>query len=259
MHLLDDSIRRDGKLIIVFKEIQMNYKLKLLLAILFFCGEYAFSQDNQLTEKEKKQGWELLFNGRNLDNWHVYNRDKAMGGWHAADGMIVFHPNGDAVGGADLVSDEEFDDFDLRLEWKISKGGNSGVFFGVQEEAKYPYESYTGIEMQVLDNEEADDRHDPTHLAGALYDLIDASKISKPKPVGQWNAVRISHYKGRIAFWLNGVKTADINKNSPEWKNRVANSKFKDSDFGKFDRGRIALQDHTDEVAFRNIKIRRLK
>lgn len=219
---------------------------------------------NTLTPEEEAEGWILLFDGVTTAGWHTFNRDEAAEGWTVRDGELRFRLPPGQKGRGDLVTDAEFEDFDLRLEWKISEGGNSGIFFGVKEGPEYGWASSTGVEMQVLDNQAGADRFDPTHLAGAMYDLIDASETSRPNPAGCWNRVRILKRAGKVTFRLNGIVTAQVDMNSPEWRRMVARSKwngadrFNGADFGKFPCGRIALQDHFDEVAYRNIKIRPL-
>lgn len=227
-----------------------------LLALLFAVSALSAQNVNALSTSEAKDGWKLLFDGKTVKGWHSYNKPGEIGSaWTVKNGELNFVKAEGKTGG-DIVSDEEFDNFDLRMEWRISKGGNSGIFVGVKEDPKYQWAFATGIEMQVLDNIDAADRHDPSHLAGSMYDLIDAKETSKPKPVGEWNEARILKKDGQVTFWLNGVMTANAYTGGAEWIELVNDSKFKGSDFGKFQKGKIALQDHGNEVAFRNIKIK---
>jgi len=232
----------------------------LFFVLLLYCRQPV----NVLTREETYEGWQLLFDGQTTNGWHSFNNDTVLPAWKVKNGELVLRITEDGERGWDLVTDEEFENFDLRLEWKISKGGNSGIFFGVKEGSGYGWASSTGIEMQLLDNIDGADRNDPKHLAGSMYDLIDASGTSKPKPVGEWNEARILKSDGKVTFWLNGIITANVDMNSPEWEELVRNSKwngtdqYNGSDFGKFSKGKIALQDHFDEVFFRNIKIKRL-
>lgn len=230
----------------------------LFLAGCLSVGQMMAQKPNALIRKEKKEGWKLLFDGKTTQGWHTFNKNKVSKGWYVENGELTFTLPQEELERGDIVTDAEFENFDLRLEWKISKGGNSGVFFSVKEGEQYGYSSSTGVEMQVLDNIDGADRHDPKHLAGALYDLISAEKTSKPNPVGEWNDVRILKKDGHITFWLNGVVTADIQMYGDEWNKLIHNSKFNGSDFGRFAKGKIALQDHFDHVSYRNIKIKEL-
>ncbi|WP_345231900.1 DUF1080 domain-containing protein [Olivibacter ginsenosidimutans] len=235
-------------------------KISLSICSCLFLAATAFAQQaNSLTSQEKKDGWKLLFDGKSTKGWHTYRKDKAGAAWTVQDGALVFNSPSDKSEGGDLVTDKEYENYDLTLEWKISEGGNSGIIFGVKEDPKYGASYETGIEMQVLDNIKAEDRHYPNHLAGTLYDLIGSAEVSKPKAVGEWNQARILYNKGEITLWLNGVQTANVKIGSPEWLNLLAKSKFHDWEgFAKYPKGKIALQDHGHEVAFRNIKIKQL-
>jgi hypothetical protein len=216
---------------------------------------------NTLTQKEKKEGWKLLFDGKTTQGWHTYLRDTVGSKWQVKDGAIIFDPSQPASGGGDIVTNEAYENYELNLEWKISKGGNSGIIFDVQEDPKYDATYLTGPEMQVLDNIDASDNKKQNHLAGCLYDLSGDATVSKPNPVGEWNQVRLIQNKGHLTFWLNGIKTYDGQIGSEEWNNLVANSKFKNKEFGSFakvTKGKIALQQHPGSSAWRNIKVRML-
>lgn len=214
---------------------------------------------NTLTKQEKKEGWKLLFDGKTTQGWHTYLRDTVGSKWQVKNGALVFDPSQPQSGGGDIVTNKEYENFELRLEWKISKGGNSGIIFDVQENPKYDATYLTGPEMQVLDNIDASDNKKQNHLAGCLYDMAGDATVSKPKPVGEWNQVRLIQNKGHLTFWLNGIKTYDGQMGSAEWNKMVAGSKFNDkefSDFGKIAKGKIALQQHPGSSQWRNIKIR---
>lgn len=217
-------------------------------------------QANTLTAKEKKQGWQLLFNGENTDGWHTYLQQTASPAWKVADGALEFDKDAKKNGapGGDLVTNGEYENYELALEWKISEGGNSGIIFGVHEDPQYKATYLTGPEMQVLDDDKHPDGKINKHNAGDLYDLKKSVKRAT-KPVGEWNQARILKKDGHLTFWLNGVKTVETTMGSDEWKELVGNSKFKTWEgFGKFAKGHIALQDHGDKVWYRNIKIRTL-
>lgn len=217
------------------------------------------STDNTLTKKEKKQGWELLFDGTTTNGWHSFNKPNLGAAWSAQDGTLHFAGGKGRENGGDAVTSEEFGDFNLKLEWKISPNGNSGIMFLVKEDPKYQYAYYTGPEMQVLDNNGHPDAKIQKHRAGDLYDLI-TSVPENVKTVGEWNQVEIKLEKGRLELWQNGVAVVSTTLWDDQWNAMVAGSKFKGlEDFAKFKNGRIVLQDHGNDVWFKNIKIKKLK
>ena len=217
--------------------------------------------DNQLTKQEKKDGWKLLFDGKTTSGWHTYLRDTVGSKWQVKNGAIIFDPSQPQNGGGDIVTNAEYENYELNLDWKISNGGNSGIILDIQENTKYKATYATGPEMQVLDNINAADNKKENHLAGCLYDLSGGPAVSKPKPVGEWNHVRIIQKNGHLTFWLNGIQTFDGQIGSDEWKAMVANSKFKNpgfEDFAKVAKGKIALQEHPGSSEWKNIKIKQL-
>jgi len=241
------------------KVINSVSKRTLFFTMLVLAGVAGLAQQpNTLSKKEMKEGWKLLFDGHTTKGWHTYLRDTVGAKWQVKDNALVFDPSQPQEGGGDIVTNDSYENYELRLEWKISKGGNSGIIFDVQEDPKYSATYLTGPEMQVLDNIDASDNKKQNHLAGCLYDMAGDSTVSKPKPVGEWNEVRLIQNKGHLTFWLNGIKTYDGQIGSDEWNNMVANSKFKSkpfSDFAKVAKGKIALQQHPGSSQWRNIKI----
>lgn len=236
------------------KRIQRTACLILLTGILSFD---AMAQ-NTLTEKEKADGWKLLFDGKSTTGWRTFNSDKAEAGWGIADGALHLDKNA-KDGRGDILTDKEYENYELTLEWKIGACGNSGIIFNVVEDKKYKTTYLTGPEMQVLDNTCHPDAKIIKHRAGDLYDLISCSKETV-KPAGEWNLIKLVSNHGKMEFWLNGTNTVNFTMHTPEWDAMVAGSKFKNMpDFGKATKGRIALQDHGDEVWYRNIKIKELK
>jgi hypothetical protein len=237
-------------------------KTAVLFALAGLSALTSMAQEpNTLTKKEKKEGWKLLFDGKTTKGWHTYLRDTVGSKWQVKDGALVFDPSQPASGGGDIVTNEEYENFELNLEWKVGKGSNSGIIFDVQENPKYNATYLTGPEMQVLDNKDASDNKKQNHLAGCLYDMAGDSTVSKPHPVGEWNQVRLIQNKGHLTFFLNGIQTFDGQIGSDEWNNMVAHSKFANkafSDFAKVAKGRIALQQHPGFSEWRNIKIRPL-
>jgi cytochrome c len=214
---------------------------------------------NTLTPQEEKEGWKLLFDGKSTSGWRNFNSDKIGTAWKAEDGALFFDGKAPKEERGDIITDSEFENFELTLEWKIDSCGNSGIMFNVVEDPRYQTVWLTGPEMQVLDNNCHPDAKIEKHRAGDLYDLIKVSKETV-KPAGEWNHAKIISNKNNYSFWLNGTKTVEFTMHTPEWDAMIAKSKFKDMpDFGKATKGHISLQDHGDRVWFRNIKIRELK
>jgi len=226
-----------------------------ILALILFITSVSFAQ--------KKSKWEILFDGKTFTNWHVYKKagQPITKKWKIAKGAINF--TGKTKGekhGDDLVTDKEYENFVLELEWKIAEGSNSGIFFGVHEDAKYSVPYLTGPEIQILDNErhpDAKEGKNGNRKAGSLYDMIPSASVSKP--AGEWNAVKIIKNHGEVSVWQNGVKAESFKSEGADWTNMVNNSKFKGWEgFGKYSKGRIGLQDHGDPVSFRKIRIKEM-
>jgi hypothetical protein len=207
-------------------------------------------QANTLTAEEKAAGWRLLFDGTTLSGWRGY-RSPAPAGWSAADGALA------RTGpGGDLMTTDEFGDFELQLEWKVGPAGNSGIIYRVATGPERTYE--TGPEMQVLDNAKHADGKNPITSAGSNY-ALHAPVRDVTRPVGEWNAVRLVVRGAHVEHWLNGVKLLEYELWSPDWDARVKASKFATMPgYGRAKRGHIALQDHNDPVWYRNIRIRPL-
>ena len=213
------------------------------------------SAQNTLSGKEQKQGWKLLFDGKSLNGWHGYNGKDAASHWSVVDGALQLTPGGDHV---DLVTNDQYENFELSYQWKISEGGNSGLIFGVHEDPQFDAPYLTGIEMQVLDDAKHPDGKNPKHNSGDLYDLEKAPKLNA-KPVGEWNTARIVKKNGHIQLFLNGLKTADVTIGTPEWQTMLNNSKFKNwKGFAAYPQGGIALQDHGNQVWYRDLKLKQL-
>ena len=244
----------------------MNKLLFSLLAFLFSAG-YCVAQDNTLTPQEKKDGWKLLFDGKTTNGWHSYGKEAATKAWAVKDGAVYLdaeaQKNLDKSDAGDLVTNEEYGNFDLKLDWKIGVKGNSGVIFYIHEDAeKYPNTYETGMEMQVLDNGSPIRLGHPdgklyTHRAGDLYDLLASKEADHPQ--GQWNHIEIKCVNGKLDFYMNGVHSLSTTLWNDYWKKMIAISKFKDMPaFGTFKKGKISLQDHNEDVWFKNIRIKRL-
>lgn len=196
-----------------------------------------------------------LFDGKTTTGWHTYLKTGA-GAWKVVDGALQLDPKAEQQG--DLVTDAEYENYELTLEWNITKEGNSGIIFGVHEDPKFSETYVTGVEMQVLDNKDASDNKKANHLAGSLYDMKAPSK-DVAKPAGEWNKVKLRKKDGHLTFWLNGTKIVETQIGSDEWKQLIANSKFKTwTDFAAYPKGHIALQDHGHVISFRDISIKQL-
>ena len=205
----------------------------------------------------------LLFDGKTLAGWHTYGKTEPGSAWSVDSSAIHLKPANSkgyqTEGGGDLITNDEYGNFDLKLDWKIAKNGNSGVIFYVHEDTtKYKESWNTGMEMQVLDNNGHPDAKIIKHRAGDLYDLITSSPETV-KPAGEWNTVEVRSDNGKLDFYLNGTHTLSTTLWDDNWKKLIAGSKFKNMpDFGTFKTGHIALQDHGNEVWFRNISIQKL-
>jgi len=221
---------------------------------------------NQLTKAETDEGWVLLFDGQTSEGWRGVNKDHFPTGWEIADGTLHCKASGKGEAGAedggDILYDKEFSNFQLKMEWKISEGGNSGIFYLGKEVADWPIYK-TAPEMQVLDNEKHPDAllgKDGNRKAGSLYDLIPANP-QNAKPAGEWNSIEILCYKGTVVHKQNGETVLEYHLWTEDWNNLVAGSKFPElnPEWAKVaEAGVIALQDHGDDVWFRNIKIKEL-
>jgi len=214
----------------------------------------------------QNQEWISLFNGKNLEGWHLYNNASSTPVWTVEDGALVFDPANKSKGdpAQDIVTDQTFKSFQLSIEWNIAPGGNSGLFWAINEAAQYARPYTTGPEIQVIDNERHPDaKVKPNlHQAGALYDMVQPA-ADVTHPAGEWNHFLITidyeHNKGSVD--LNNSRIVDFPLYGAEWEALIANSKFKDpgfKGFGEFHTGRIGLQDHNDKVSYRNIKIKAL-
>lgn len=218
---------------------------------------------NMLSAEEQSEGWVLLFDGKSKDGWHSYGKSETGAGWKVADGTIYLDAENKASwnegDGGDILTNDEYEDFHFKLEWKVAPGGNSGIMFYVNEDtSKYKNTWETGPEMQILDNDAHSDGKITTHRAGDLYDLI-ASSSEPVYPPGEWNQVEIISKDSMLEFHLNGVKVVETKMWDDAWRAMVAGSKFKDMPgFSQYQKGRISLQDHGDNIWFRNIKIRKL-
>ena len=240
-----------------------TFPLILVLALFFSIMTIA-QEVNVLTNLEKEQGWQLLFNGRDFEGWRQCNGSTMPPNWKIEDGtMKVFlaegKREGQGAGGDILYHPKKFKDFELSIDWKAGEKGNSGIFYYVQEVPGKPI-YFAAPEVQVLDNENATDNKIDSHLAGSLYDMIPCDPQTV-HPAGEWNTVKIRVKDSEVTHTMNGVEVVKYTLWTPEWEELIQNSKFKNfpgfTD-GIAEEGYIGLQDHGYTIWFRNIKIRKL-
>lgn len=232
----------------------------LFSAALWSCSEKKVG-NNELSNQEKEEGWTLLFDGKTTDGWHLYNKGKVASSWAAKNGELACNTDTTGIEHGDLVSDKVYKNFDLKFEWKLSKAGNSGVFVNVVEQDTIPTAWASGPEYQLLEHENigADYLKDSTKWSACLYGFAPQKNKATLKPFGEWNESNIKQNNGKIEFYLNGVLTAEQDLSADTWKNMISKSNFKYFPlFGKNTSGRIALQEWSKGVAFRNIKVKEL-
>ncbi|RPG32500.1 MAG: DUF1080 domain-containing protein [Gammaproteobacteria bacterium TMED92] len=223
-----------------------RYWLILVGALLSF----SFATASETPEKSSST-WVPLFDGSSMSGWRRYRSDKPVTGWQAINGELVRVSKA-----GDLITEQQFSDFELQLEWKVQAGGNSGIFFRADESERYIF--LTAPEMQILDDAKHKDGKDPLTSAGANYALHPAPR-GIVNPAGEWNHARLRVIGNQVTQWLNHQRIIDYRLGSTDWQQRVAASKFaKWPKYGTLRRGHIGLQDHGDPVAFRNIQIRDL-
>lgn len=242
------------------------YMLLLTLAIVS-CKQKETKKEVAIEEPKEtvtsENEWEVLFDGSSVDKWSYYRGGELSEPWKIKDGALIFYPPSNRPEGEsyNIVTNKQYTDFVLHVEWKIAEGGNSGIFWGVFEDEKFgqPYE--TGPEIQVLDDERHPDaKNGTTHQAGALYDMIAPSE-KVVKPAGEWNIciLTVNHKTNEGTVNLNGTEIVKFPVHGEMWDQMVEDSKFSGWEgFGMYNTGKIGLQDHGDIVAFRNIKIKEL-
>ncbi|TNJ45024.1 DUF1080 domain-containing protein [Tamlana fucoidanivorans] len=221
---------------------------------------------NNLTFEEKKNGWKILWDGKTTKGWRGAKiADFPKGGWEIKDGVLSVLASGghESENGGDIVTKEKFSNFELKVDFKITEGANSGIKYYVDTELNKGKGSSIGLEFQILDDERHPDaklgNHEGSRTVASLYDLIQADTTKVVKPIGDWNQAYIVSKDNHVEHWLNGKKVLEYERKSPEYRKLVAESKYKVwPNFGEGDQGRILLQDHGDHVSFRNVKIRPL-
>ena len=235
----------------------------VLTALIALPGYLLAQAPNTLSPKEKKEGWQLLFNGRDVSGWHTYGGKGVGLAWRVEQGALHLNvPNrigNKAENGGDLVTDATFSgDFEFKADWKVGRLTNSGIFFFVQETPAHKNIFDTGLELQVLDNAIYEGADENKHRAGDFFSVANA-RLREVNPVGAWNQVHFVIKNHHLTVSLDGFTIHEYDLNGPDWKQRVAGSKLKDAPISKSQyTGRIGLQDWGSTVWFRNIKIRKL-
>ena len=237
----------------------MNKIISFAIVICCLSMNDGFAQNNTLTAKEKQEGWKLLFDGKDLAGWHSYLKEKPGEGWQVKDEAIFINENDKSVDNADLTSDEEFENFDLKLQFKTDTCANSGVMFYVHESKEYQNTWETGPEMQIDDVVCGPDHLSKMNRMGTLYDLypVDSEYIGAS---GKWYEFEIKADHGHLQLFEDGHKVVDAQMWDQHWKDLIAAVKFKDMPgFGTFRKGHIAFQGtENGKIWFRNIKIKAL-
>lgn len=236
-----------------------------VFALLFISGSIrSYAQAiNTLSAQEKKDGWKLLFTGKNTSGWHTYGKKGIGSAWQLEDGALKLHvPNrsgNKAVNGGDIITDAVFKgDFEFKAEWKVSRLANSGIFFFVDEATQYPNMHDTGLELQVLDNAIYEGANENKHRAGDFFGVANA-RVREVNPVGEWNQVHLIVKNKKLTVALNGFTIQEHDLDSADWKQRIAQSGLKAAPISKGQfAGHIGLQDWGSTVWYRNIKFRQL-
>lgn len=233
-------------------------KLFLLLLPCFFVV-VSCSGDNSINDNSD---WITLFDGQSFSGWQMYGEDPITDRWMIEDGTIVCNKGaGETNKGfrRSLMTDQKFGNFEFEMEYKIAKGGNSGLMYHVVEDTAYNHDYVTGPEYQILDDEFSRSESKANKMVASSYDMYVPAESKKPNPYGEWNKVRLIYNNGHVEHWLNGEKVLEFQEGNEDWKERKAKSKWRNLDvWGASKTGHISLQDHGDEIAFRNIRVKKL-
>ncbi len=230
--------------------------ISFVAVLLLIIVATSFTQKNKAI-KQARGKWVPLFDGLSFKGWHGFNKTEAIKNWAIEDGALVCLGAAADAHGGDIVTDVAYENFELKWEWKISKGGNSGVMYHVLEGEKYKAPYQTGPEYQLIDDVDFPDKLEDWQKTGADYAMYLPNKNKKLKPVGEWNTSKIVFNKGHVEHWLNGKKIVTFQAWDDDWTKKKTEGKWKEfTDYGMAKKGVIALQDHGNKAYFKNILIR---
>ena len=234
----------------------------MLTTLVAACGGKSKTESNAVADVKEEPQWITLFNGENFDGWEMYGPEPFTEHWTIVDGAIACNAGiGEENIGffRSIMTQQEFGNFELELEYKIAKGGNSGIFYHVVEKEEWGHDYMTGPEYQVLDDEFSRSETEPFKMVASNYAMHAPAETKKPNPFMQWNKVKIVYNNGLVEHWLNDEKVLEFIEGSEEWNARKDRSKWANVDsYAAYKKGRISLQNHGDEVHYRNIRIREL-
>lgn len=234
----------------------------ILTTLVVGCGGKSQTESSQVPDEKEEPKWITLFDGETFNGWEMYGEEPFTEHWAIVDGSISCNQGaGESNTGFNrsVMTVKDFGNFELELEYKIAKGGNSGVFYHVVEKAEWGHDYSSGPEFQILDDEFSRSESEPYKMVAASYAMYPAAATKKPNPFMQWNKIKIIYDNGHVEHWLNGEKVLEFEEGSEDWKAKKAAGKWAGADsYAASQTGRISLQNHGDEVYYRNIRIKEL-
>lgn len=234
----------------------------ILTTLVVGCGGKSQTESSQVADEKEEPKWITLFDGETFNGWEMYGEEPFTEHWAIVDGSISCNQGaGESNTGFNrsVMTVKDFGNFEFELEYKIAKGGNSGVFYHVVEKAEWGHDYSSGPEFQILDDEFSRSESEPYKMVAASYAMYPAAATKKPNPFMQWNKIKIIYNNGHVEHWLNGEKVLEFEEGSDDWKAKKAAGKWAGADsYAASQTGRISLQNHGDEVYYRNIRIKEL-